>query len=79
MGTWRMSYKEINTAMTLRSGSVVHEGKLVSFLYELMRDHLPPGKVESIVRNAQLEDSPIYYSNGWLAEYAKDLCNRLEE
>ncbi len=73
-----MSYKEINAALTKRSGDVVFEGKLTSFLYGLMRDHLPPGIIEDLVRESEVENPPIYYSNGWLAEYAKDLSDRLK-
>lgn len=59
-----------------RSGSVDIDSYLVSFLYELMRDHLPPGVVEEIVLNS-IGDSECKYSNGWLAKYAEDIANRL--
>ena len=66
-------------ALRERSGSVKIKinSKLVSFLYELMRDHLPPGKVEELVRASQ--DPDCIYTNGWLAKYAQDLANRLKD
>lgn len=66
-----------NTFLRERSGTIQSDSKLVSFLYELMLDHLPPGKVEEIVRSSQEPDTTTY-TNGWLALYAKDLSDRLE-
>lgn len=71
-----LTHDEKNKALRARSGEVEINSHLVSFLYELMRDHLPPGTIESIVRAS--EDEPnIKYTNGWLATYAQDLANRL--
>lgn len=69
-------HKEENDALRFRSGDVQINDKLVSFLYELMRDHLPPGMVEKIVRESENPD--VTYTNGWLAKYAEDLANRLK-
>lgn len=75
------SYSEINTALRERSGNVVNDDRLTSFLYELMRDHVPPGEVEKLVRDLELDDShgntSSLFSNGWLACYAEDLAKRL--
>lgn len=60
-----------------RSGTVRLHGKLISFLYVLMRDYLPAGDVEMLVRDSQ--DSDIVYTNGWLAKYANDLAERLKD
>lgn len=73
-----MSLEDKSSALRNRSGSVQIDSKLVSFLYELMRDHLPPGKVEEIVRASEGE-SNVVYTNGWLAQYAQDLANRLKD
>lgn len=62
--------------MRKRSGNVNINSFLVSFLYELMRDHLPPGTVEEVVQNT-LKESDCQYTNGWLAQYAQDIANRL--
>lgn len=60
------------------SGEVRSEDPLVSFLYQLCRDHLPVGAVESIVDDVQNEGGDeVLYTNGWLAAYAQDVANRL--
>lgn len=64
--------------MRTRAGTIRIRDKLVSFLYELMRDHLPPGVVENVVQNA-LKDVPTTYCNGWLAQYAEDIAKRICE
>jgi hypothetical protein len=49
-----------NQSLRINSGQVNNSSKLVSFLYELMRDYLPPGQVEEIIRNSCHEGEPIY-------------------
>jgi hypothetical protein len=58
-----------------RSGKVESDDPLVSFLYQLMRDHLALGIVESLMADA--ERQPSLFTNGWLANYAKDMAERL--
>lgn len=71
----------INRRLREDSGSVDYSSSdwLTSFLYELMRDSAPPGAIERLVRNIELEskDGDNLYSNGWLARYAKNLADRL--
>lgn len=64
------------TRMRRVSGHVTSKSKLVSFLYILMRDHLPCGTVETMVSEEKNQKS--LYTNGWLATYAKDLARRLK-
>ncbi len=64
-------------ALKNRSGNVTIRNKLVSFLYGLLRDHLPAGSVEELVEDSQV--SEVTYTNGWLAEYAQDVANRLKD
>ena len=54
---------------------------LKSFLYELMRDHLPCADVENIVRNVEVEKYhyPVHFENIDLANYAEKLANRILE
>jgi len=59
-----------------RSGTVNSEDPLVSFLYELMRDHVTPGDIEKVLQHSE-DKGETQYTNGWLAEYAKDIANRL--
>lgn len=68
---------EENAKLRESSGNVQINSKLVSFLYELMRDHLPPGQVEALVRASNIPD--VSYTNGWLAQYAENLANRLKD
>ena len=66
-----------NNALRQRSGEVSSSSLLVSFLYTLMRDHVTPGIVEALVRDANI-DSDVEFCNGYLAHYAKDVANRLK-
>lgn len=61
------------------SGNRVGMDRTQSFFYELMRDHLPPGKVEDIVKHVLEEGSEVHYCNGWLADYAAYIVKRLWE
>ena len=62
--------------MRKRTGAVKYNSKLVSFLYELIRDHLPAGVVEGVVHNSTF-DADVTYTNGYLANYAQDIAARL--
>lgn len=75
--------------MRLRSGGVRLRTRLVSFLYELARDHLPTGLIERVVENIQIEqedmidkgedpNKDLVASNGWLAKWAGDVAMRLD-
>ncbi len=55
----------------------MNEGKLITFLYILMRDELTPGKVETLVQAVEKIRNPIKFSNGHLALYAKELLSRM--
>jgi hypothetical protein len=48
---------------------------LVSFLYQLLRDHIAPGDLEDIMLLSVASD--IIYDNGFLAEYAENVAKRL--
>lgn len=71
--------KEHTKALRERSGSVESTDPLVSFLYILIRDHLPAGKVEEIVRDHVEDAQASRFTNGWLALYCKDIAERLRE
>ena len=58
--------------MRLESGSVNSDDIMVSFMYILMRDHLPPGIIENIIVN-HCFTKETEFTNGWLAQYAKIL------
>ena len=71
-----------------RSGFVDSNDKLVVFIYLLGRDYLSLGQIEKIMRDItkhnfmidfSLSPNKTYmFSNGWLAEYAKDVAERLK-
>jgi len=67
------------SALRSRSGSVKDKRPLVMFLYALMRDWLPAGRVEQLVMTEASEtaEAPTVFTNGWLAKYAQDLASRL--
>lgn len=59
-----------------RSGQVRSDNPFVSFLYILMRDHVPTGVVAKVV--ADDEGGPPYdFTNGWLAQYAAHVVAEL--
>ena len=58
------------------SGNIVFNDALTSFLYELIRDHLPAGVVEEIVRNS-VNNTEVLFTNGWLAKYSNNLAEEL--
>lgn len=74
-------HDDANSALHARSGHVESNSALVAFLYELLRDHLPAGAVEQLVRNQTDDDIalPYVFTNGHLARYAEDLAARLLE
>lgn len=68
-----------NKRLREASGEVNSDDPLVDVLYTLMRDHLPAGEVEKLVRDVThpLIAKKRCYTNGWLALYAKDLAERI--
>ena len=72
--------QEEQMRMSELSGSVTSKSLLVAFLYELLRDSLPSGDLEQIMLNIERsKGKKITYTNGWLANYAKDIASRLRE
>lgn len=68
-------YSKENARIREASNSVDDSDHLVSFLYELMRDHVPTGTIEKVVQ-ASLHGK-TEFCNGWLAQYAQDVAKRL--
>jgi len=63
--------------MRADSGTVSTRNKLVEFIYLLGRDHVSLGTIEAIMEEVTGEE--ILYTNGWLANYAKNVTERLLE
>lgn len=69
---WNLELAEV-------SGPVSDPTPLTSFLYVLMKDHLPVGVVDQIVNSnedAGFEYKP-FFINGYLAKHAQYLAERL--
>jgi hypothetical protein len=49
---------------------------VVSFLYELMRDHVPAGVVQKVLESSDTPGETVY-SNGHLAHYARTVADQL--
>lgn len=59
------------------SGNYVSDDRLTIFLYVLARDHVTPGKMESILDSACGFEGGVTFTNGWLAKWAEDARDRL--
>lgn len=74
-----MSMKKRMDDLREESGAVTYSDPLTSFLYQLMRDHLPAGKVEELVWHVSQEPADgCIFTNGWLAKYANNLAETLK-
>ena len=67
-----------DTVLKTSSGSVASTDPLVAFLYDLMRDFISPGDVEKIIES-NYGEKEFHFSNGWLANYAKNIVEALRE
>lgn len=70
---------EDQQALFEASGKVTLPGKLVAFLYLLMRDHLPPGVVGDLLKDFRLARQSSSFTNGWLARYAEYVAQALTD
>lgn len=61
------------------SGKIKDSRPLVSFLHDLIRDHLAFGVVEELLQDAIdfVESDDHLYANGFLAQYAQNVADRL--
>lgn len=74
-----------NQALVQRSGNFSTNSNLVAFVYELLRDHVLPGDMLKVVDDSAVEhindsnyEQPMWrLSNGWLAQFARDIVRRL--
>lgn len=56
----------------------VNEDKVVALLYHLMRDHLPTGEIERIVKELEKAgDVKLVFSNHYLEMMARAYLERL--
>lgn len=65
--------------MRRASGRVNDSRPIVALLYDLARDMVPLGTLEVYIdKNSQSQDGPFMFTNGWLAQWAKDAADRIE-
>ena len=75
-----MALSAESQALRERSGEVNSNEGMVSFLYILMRDYLPCGVVERLVRDhVDFGEKDSEFCNGFLENYAKDLAERIKK
>lgn len=70
-----------NGAIRSASGDVnMDNDPLVTFLYILMRDDVPPGRIEEVLMSHVMQHEPdeqVQFTNGWLARYAENIATLL--
>lgn len=69
---------EINNALRDASGNRKSTDPLVHFLYLLMRDHMPAGTVEGLVREA-IKNADAKYSNGFIVDYVEHILAQMRK
>lgn len=84
---FREKYTDLNIQrMRKQSGELTTNSLLVTFLYILLRDEVPAGKIERIMlqlTNPHDYDNPervhqeVSLTNGWIGKYAEDIAARL--
>jgi hypothetical protein len=62
--------------MREKSGKVDSDDVLVVFLYTLARDEVTTGVIDDLIDNHSISHK-AFFSNGWLAGWAKDAAARL--
>lgn len=66
--------------MKKASGEINDSSDLVCFIYLLGRDYLPLGTIEEIMNNnLKKKEALQFFTNGWLAQYAKNVAERLSK
>lgn len=73
-------YKELTHLPQIGSGTVKDEQKLTAFVYLLLRDHIPSGKLNKIMDDiANIGERNAVYSDKNLEAMAQDFAKRLGE
>lgn len=73
-----MSKAKANEELRTASGTFTSDDPLVGFLYDLMRDNVTPGQVQSLITRIKGQPTKnAVFSNGWLAQYAEYLAEQL--
>lgn len=70
--------KRTNQEVREASGNIDSSDNLVKLLYTLMRDEITPGRMEGVLDRIA-SDARGQYTNGWLADYAKNIAAWIRE
>lgn len=68
--------QQLHQELVASAGTFSTTDRVTSFLYELMRDHVPPGVVQEMLCNTPPGRQKL--SNGWLARYAYWVSQELQ-
>ncbi len=79
----RVNTDQNTKRMKEASGDYTTDNLLVAFLYLLIRDGTPPGRIEAILLslsdwNDDQEITEHRLTNGWIAQYCEDVAMRIE-
>jgi len=66
-----------NRDMRVASGEVNSSDPLVALLYSLMASYVTSGQVERLMDEVKTDVTAYHFTNGWLAEHAKHIAQRL--
>lgn len=66
-----------NDRMRSASGTITDRDPLVAFLYVMGRDLAPIGSIEGLLEKIDCKGVDVVFTNGWLAQWARDAANRL--
>lgn len=72
-----ISKEDKTCSLRERPGTIKINSRLISFLYQLMRDNVPVGTIEQVTQDSE-DHLEVVFTNGWLAKYAEDVAKRLE-
>jgi len=73
-----MNLTERNSELREASGTITYTDPLTAFFYLLLRNELAAGKVEALVSEAVNSAEECTFTNGWLAQYANNLAERIK-
>ena len=57
------------------SGEIESTDPLLAFLYVMLRNGAGPGVIHEALEN--MTDQPMRYTNGWLAQYAQFVADKM--
>ena len=72
-------YKAQSEKLLQASGGATSDDPLVGLIYLLVRDEVTMGKMEYTMRQLMRAKGTMQFTNGWLAQYAKDVAARIRE